>query len=105
MLEAIQERVQFFKLFESLQIDFLTIFLYFTSQMGPKMDPKINQKSIPRPPGLSEGPPDGPRTLRDSILEWFLMIFKRFWKNSGMISIKNLARFLNNFDMRLESQT
>ena len=94
-----------FKLFESLEIDFLTILINFTSQMGPKMDPQIDQKSIPRPPGLSEGPPDGPRTLWDPILERFLMICRRFRKNSSMIFIENLARFFNNFDMRFESQT
>ena len=69
MLEAIQERVHFFQAFESLQIDSLTICIHFTSKTGPKMDPQIDHKSIPRLPGLSEGPPDGPRTLWDSILE------------------------------------
>ena len=42
--------------------------------MDPKMDQKINQKSTPSPPGLLEGPTDGPRSLRDPILDWFLMI-------------------------------
>ena len=55
--------------FDASQIDFLTIFMNFSSKMPPEMDPKINQKSIPRPPGLSEGPLDGPRSLQDSILD------------------------------------
>ena len=35
-----------FKLFESLKIDFLTVFITFASQMGPKMDPQMTPKSI-----------------------------------------------------------
>ena len=42
--------------------------------MDPKMDQKINQKSTLGPPGLLEGPTDGPRSLQDPILDWFLMI-------------------------------
>ena len=48
---------------------FLMIFINFSSKMDPKMDQKINQKSTPSPPGLLEGPPDGPRSLRDPILD------------------------------------
>ena len=67
--------------------------------MDPKMDQKINQKSTPSPPGLLEGPPDGPRSLRDPILDWFLMIldplgidfFNRFSQNSVMISSENFV--------------
>ena len=86
-----------FKLFESLKIDFFIDFYWFyfpnVSQNGPPNDPQIHQKSIPRPPGLSEGPPDGPRSLQDSILDWPLMMFVRFWDNSRMIFITILERF------------
>ena len=67
--------------------------------MDPKMDQKVNQKSTPSPPELLEGPPDGPRSLREPILNWFLLIldplgtdfFNRFSQNSVMISSENFV--------------
>ena len=43
MLEAIQKRVPFFGRFDASQIDFLTIFINFSSKMPSEMDPQINQ--------------------------------------------------------------
>ena len=62
MLEAIQRRVQFFGALGIPLNRFLTIFKNFSSKMGPKMDPKINGKSVPRQHGPSQGPkfPPGP---------------------------------------------
>ena len=110
MLEAIQDRepsksvFRFFGRFDAVQIDFIKIFMDFSSKMGPEMDPKIDPKSIPKPPGLSEGPPDGPRSLWDQILDWFLTIFD-FGTTLAWSSLTKLDWFLNNFHMRSESQT
>ena len=80
MLEAIRDWVQFFL---HLGAVLNRSFNDFSSKIGPKIDPQINKKSIPRPPGLSEGPQDGPRSLQDSILDWLSMIFRpileEFW--------------------------
>ena len=67
-----------FKLFESLQIDFFMIFVNFTFQIGPKMDPQMTPKSMKNQSrGLlasRKGPPTA-QELRDPILERFLKDF------------------------------
>ena len=78
-----------FKLLESLQIDFLTIFINFTSQMGPKMDPQMTPKSIKdQSRGLlasRKGPQKAQEPSGTPLRIDFLMIFDRYWKNSSMI--------------------
>ena len=81
MRKAIQERVQDFEALGSshnrLPNDFYHHHLPNGSQNGLPKDLQIHEKSLPRPPGLSEGPPKGPRTLRDPISETIFTEFRR----------------------------
>ena len=54
-----------FKLFESLEIDFLTILINFTSQMGPKMDPQMTPKTIKNRSRGLPAPRKGPPTAQE----------------------------------------
>ena len=102
MLEAIRDWVQFFLHLGAVWNRSFNVFSTFQFKMGPKMDPKINKKSIPRPPGLSEGPLDGPRSLQDSILDWLSMIFWQILEEFWHDFITILERFFNNSDTRVE---